>query len=1181
MNPRSPIRKLRPAALVALGLLLPGLAGAGTPAPASGPRPVQAVQIPLAAQAGPLGASGAPRIPRPCFVPANPRKLGIPPRLTDPLRLPDGAQIPTGTPFDYRADHLLDTATPPDNDLHAIVILVDFDDQEMGTGFQAAVSDSIQLYFNRVMLFLSQTYDEMSGGVVHLTWDLTPVVYRLPHPMSYYGADDSLATREAALCQDAVQAADPDVNFSQYNRYLLFHAGAGQEADINDDSRNEIWSVFFRQIDFQYWLDAPDAAQGIRTEDGNAATPFYVNHMTLLPEVESQDGYEFGILGVVAHEFGHSFGLPDLYDTTAPQDFIYADSQGIGAFGLMGAGIWNDDGFFPAEMCAWSKFYVGWLRPRIVEPDATGGTRQESLTAVEIDRFGGAVRIPMGGDEYLLIANRLHDTNRNGRLDFDDADDDSTFDFWTDSYAGAEFDWYLPQELVGQTEPGEDGSGLLIWHIDESVIRENLIYNLVNAEALHKGVDLEEADGIQDLDKLEFSFEAFGDPKDSFWAPYFTEFTPYTTPSTEAYFGAYTGIWITGVSGPGQTMTMNLRFEDPGVAARGFRAGWPRDLPARARDFQPVTGDLDGDGTQEILLGATDDAGNGGPVVLRADGTPFLAGASPYASWGKLHAEPILANLDGSVHPGPEMIWVSGDSVYARRGDGLYLDRTGAPVTGPAPYFVLPAEPGRLRLSVDYLEPRNSSPACGLGPGGDVLPEILLGVPSATVPGSSDLLAIAYPEGPGLETEARVTATLPGDASGYVAVADVDSIDGGLMEMATSVHRPEGGYLAVTLYDHYDPDVCRFSDVRTVAFAPGDSVNLTDPVIGDLNRDGLDDIVVADSQGWVHVLSVRVQTADGTTKEPGPSPDPVSFDNSRFQELQGWPVYVGTLDGDALSLADVDLDGFLEVLVFGGGNVLNILNYNGTSILTLPVAVPAEDRFTAPYLSPLVLDVTGDAGMDLVLPLPDGQVRAHDLLGRPLDGWSFPGGGNQGGYPVFADLDGDGTLEMTVVEDLTASIPTDGVLDQGDQSPGIPKRGRVSVRELGSGNANGPWPGFRHDAARTGRAPLSPVTGVTEPSGLLAEAFVVPNPVVHRATAGFHYRIRSTVETVKIEIYDALGTRVNVLDGTVFPSIDNLVEWNLTNDRGNDVAPGIYVARLQAESGTRVDVQLRKFVIAR
>jgi hypothetical protein len=49
----------------------------------------------------------------------------------------------------------------------------------------------------------------------------------------------------------------------------------------------------------------------------------------------------------------------------------------------------------------------------------------------------------------------------------------------------------------------------------------------------------------------------------------------------------------------------------------------------------------------------------------------------------------------------------------------------------------------------------------------------------------------------------------------------------------------------------------------------------------------------------------------------------------------------------------------------------------------------------------------------------------------------------------------------------------------------------------------------------------------------------------------------------------------------VYPSTDNLVSWDLTNEQGNGVAPGLYLARVQAEAGNRVEVKVLRFVVVR
>jgi len=385
---------------------------------------------------------------------------------------------------------------------------------------------------------------------------------------------------------------------------------------------------------------------------------------------------------------------------------------------------------------------------------------------------------------------------------------------------------------------------------------------------------------------------------------------------------------------------------------------------------------------------------------------------------------------------------------------------------------------------------------------------------------------------------------MPGDSVLASALANVDAYDAGILEIASSVRTHAGGYLAVTLFDRLN-DSCDFNDVRTIGYAEADSIAYSAPVAGDLNRDGLDEIVALDSEGFVHAFSIRIVSVDGHTKELGPI-DPsdvhgsVIFDNALFEEMPGWPVQVGALADDAISLADIDGDGYLEVLVFGPENKLHVLNYNGTSVLTLPVSVPGENRYSQPFLSPFCMDLDGQPGAEFLLPLPDGQVRGHDARGRALAEWSYLGGGNARTYPVVTDLDQDGTLELITVEDVTVSVPQDGTISNGDQSPTLQRRGRVVVREVSAnGTAQGPWPVYRHDVGRTGRA-IAPTTAPQDPTSLLSEAFVVPNPVLHQ-DAGFHYQIRSTVNRVTIEVLDTRGQRVRTLEGTIFPGTDNMV----------------------------------------
>jgi len=94
-------------------------------------------------------------------------------------------------------------------------------------------------------------------------------------------------------------------------------------------------------------------------------------------------------IGVYCHELGHLiFALPDLYDTTN-------NSYGIGYWGLMGAGSWNDEksifgeneysgyGGAPAELTAWSKLKIGWAESVPVSDEAGSFTVSDDIYKYE------------------------------------------------------------------------------------------------------------------------------------------------------------------------------------------------------------------------------------------------------------------------------------------------------------------------------------------------------------------------------------------------------------------------------------------------------------------------------------------------------------------------------------------------------------------------------------------------------------------------------------------------------------------------------------------------------------------------------------------------------------------------------------------------------------------------------
>lgn len=218
-------------------------------------------------------------------------------------------------------------------------------------------------------------------------------------------------------------------------------------------------------------------------------------------------------VGIIAHELGHAtFGLPDLYDTSGA-------SAGIGYFGLMGAGMWGQESASdlyantPVSMTAWSKVVNGWIQPEIISEAA-------DVPATFYDTASNNYNIgllPIGSHECFLLENRS-----------------------TEGYDAG---------LLNSIHSYYRG-GLAVWHIDQEVIDAGMAGNIVNADAEHKGVDLEEAERPE----LDYSPYNPGDAHNLFWQGNATRFTETTDPGSQRYDGSDSGVRITGISATGPVM---------------------------------------------------------------------------------------------------------------------------------------------------------------------------------------------------------------------------------------------------------------------------------------------------------------------------------------------------------------------------------------------------------------------------------------------------------------------------------------------------------------------------------------------------------------------------------------------------------------------------------------------------
>jgi M6 family metalloprotease-like protein len=371
---------------------------------------------------------------------------------------------------------------------------------------------------------LADYYDEVSGGQLRVLPALEnhgaandgvvgwlTLGYNHPNPRGTIGNANRQLTR------DALVAADPYVNFAAYDAngdgYISDHElhvlviVAGYETSYGGTAHACSPSVWAHQWSLGYsyqgtYVEAP-TLDGKLVAHGNAGGYFQ------LGEWHCGDwdapGHA-GTFGQIAHEFGHDIGWPDLYDTDS-------SSTGVGRWSIMAGGSWlytagNYQGTMPAHPDAFSKWYQGWLTPIQIVGSQPGYTLERVETSGRIyqlrDNPGGVnwrFNQSSGTGEYFLVENR---------------------------------------QPVGY-DAGLPGCGLLIWHIDET----RPYNNTANANDARRLVDLEEADGLNELDAPNAASDN-GDPFPGAAGNH--AFGPFTNPNTNLYGGAASGVSVTNIS---------------------------------------------------------------------------------------------------------------------------------------------------------------------------------------------------------------------------------------------------------------------------------------------------------------------------------------------------------------------------------------------------------------------------------------------------------------------------------------------------------------------------------------------------------------------------------------------------------------------------------------------------------
>jgi M6 family metalloprotease-like protein len=264
-------------------------------------------------------------------------------------------------------------------------------------------------------------------------------------------------------------------------------------------------------------------------------------------------GDDLARIGVMTHEFIHSWGIPDLYDTSRSRI-----GNGVGSFDIMSNpyGV-NGQQTHPSNMGPWSKIESGWLEPIEITQDG-----EYFIEASALSPNVYVIRDKFPEDEYILIENR---------------------------------------QPIGWDEHLWDG-GILIWHIDDNADGNgkrgypgqyrwpgNGNHYRVAVSAADRNYDLEKGNNQGDkfdfwvagseLTQGQFEFEA-------------TDFSQY--PNTNSYRSGSifpTGIRIYDISMSGNVMSFKVQGLSP-AGPPTPNPSWSQDYPtASPTSFVPVTYD--------------------------------------------------------------------------------------------------------------------------------------------------------------------------------------------------------------------------------------------------------------------------------------------------------------------------------------------------------------------------------------------------------------------------------------------------------------------------------------------------------------------------------------------------------------------------------------------------------------
>ena len=335
---------------------------------------------------------------------------------------------------------------------HGLIILAQFPDEP----FTYSRTDFENLINGQGPETALSYFKDQWKGSYTFRFDITEIV-TLPQNYAYYGAnnEDGEDEKAAEMIVDACAAVGPEVDFSAYDNdgdgevdnVFVFFSGPNESEGAGD---NRIWP--------HMWYVQSGA--GITYSRDGVLVDNYACTSELRLDSNLTTFTTLATIGTFCHEYTHTFGIPDLYDTDSEDSGGYSEAM-WNCIDLMDAGNHNDEGKTPPNYSAVERWFFEM---------SDGKPLTEGVHTLR--------PVQENGDYYYMVA-----------------DDDSEI-FLFECRQASGWDAHI------------GGNGLLIYHLDWSqrpagestsagkvvMARERWELNEVNARPDHQCIDLIEPD---------------------------------------------------------------------------------------------------------------------------------------------------------------------------------------------------------------------------------------------------------------------------------------------------------------------------------------------------------------------------------------------------------------------------------------------------------------------------------------------------------------------------------------------------------------------------------------------------------------------------------------------------------------------------------------------------------------